>query len=131
MSSHAPDIDAFRAELQQQHADFVHVEPPRDSCAHIRFIGVFDRQAVIWDATVMRLDHYNRLAAHRGEAGSTQQFIEIGARQGDMRTIDIGLELERIDTGALLKTIIMVRKYKRLHPGRHEFGYRSLVRRLI
>ena len=131
MNSPDPDLDTFRTALQQQQVDFVHVELPRDSCAHIRFIGVFDKQAVIWDATVMTLDHYNRSAAPHGEADSSQQFIEIGARQGDMRTIDVGLELERIDTQVLHKTIIMIRKYKRLHTGRHEFGYRSLVRPLI
>ena len=125
------DVDTFRTVLLQQHVDFLHVEQPRNSCARIRFIGVFDRQAVIWNATVMTLEHYNQCAARRGEAGSRQQFIDIGERQGDLPTIDVGLELERIDTQVLHKTIIMIRKYKRLHTGRHEFGNRSLVRPLI
>ena len=36
--------------------------------------------------------------------------------------IRIGLQLERIDPQVILKTIIMVRKYRRLRTGRHEFS---------
>jgi hypothetical protein len=39
-----------------------------------------------------------------------------------MRSITIGLNVTAIDPPVLLKTTIMIRKYKRLHAGRHEFG---------
>jgi len=32
------------------------------------------------------------------------------------------LDIPRIDEPAILRTIIMIRNYKRLYPGRHEFG---------
>ena len=39
-----------------------------------------------------------------------------------MRSITIGLNVAAIDPPVLLKTTIMIRKYKRLRVGRHEFG---------
>jgi hypothetical protein len=121
-------IEEFRSVLEKHHADFIFALPAQDECAHVRFIGTFNDKPVIWDATIMTLAYYNTLAANAGRETSGSQFIDIGQASGDTRTIEIGLELDRIDEQAVLKTIIMIRKYKRLHTGRHEFGYTSLLR---
>ncbi|MDX1697174.1 MAG: hypothetical protein R3308_02760 [Thiohalobacterales bacterium] len=116
------DLTGFRQLLQRQGADYLHVEPPQDCHAHIRFVGTFEHEPVIWDATVMTLASAAAALPHAAAAVESRQFIVIGDRLDDMRRLDVGLALDRIDEPALLKTIIMIRKYKRLRRGRHAFG---------
>ena len=116
------DLTGFRQLLQRQAADYLHVDPPQDARAHIRFVGTFEREPVIWDATVMALACQDAGPAQGAAAGKSCQFIDIGDRLDDMRRLDVGLDLDRIDEPALIKTIIMIRKYRRLRRGRHEFG---------
>ena len=51
------------------------------------------------------------------------QYLDIGAgpEPGGL-PIRIGLGVQRIDRPTVIKAIIMVRNYKRLRVGRHEFG---------
>ena len=111
------DIDGFRKFLNRRRADYIHIESPLADRAHIRFIGAFAGKPVIWDATVMTLAYCKKA----GMAGNSR-FIEIGDHADDMCPITIGLDLDEIDEPDLLKTIIMIRKYRRLRRGRHEFG---------
>lgn len=76
----------------------------------------------LWDATVMTLAHYREFAGGAAAGPALRQFIEVGPQQGRMRRLVIALNVPEIDTPVLLKTIIMVRKYKRLRRGRHECG---------
>jgi hypothetical protein len=115
-------INAFRARLENERADFLYMAPPQDSCAHIRFIGLFANQPVIWDAKIMTLAHADAVVEGSRHTPATQQFIDIDTEGNDIRGIRIGLSLERIDMPAILKTIIMIRKYKRLHTGYHAFN---------
>lgn len=121
-------IDGFREELKLHNTGFVHTAPPQDECAHIRFIGTFDNKPVIWNATIMTNAHYSATVAAGEHEKTVKQFIDIGYSGGDVRDIEVCLDLNRIDEQVLLKTIIMVRKYKLLHTGRHNFGYSSRAR---
>ena len=121
-------LELFRDTLERNSAGFLYTAPAQENCAQIRFTGSFEGRPVIWDATIMTLDHCNAIGGGNERAHPDSQFIEIDEGDGDLRKIRIGLQLERIDEQAILKTIIMIRKYKHLHTGRHEFGYTSLVR---
>jgi len=83
--------------------------------AHIRFGGRFQGQNVTWDATVIALDAYPRRHLH------SPQYIEIGAARGTRVPITIGLHVAMIDVPTLTKTVVMIRNYRRLQEGRHEF----------
>ena len=121
MTDAAPDrLQQFRRELESGGDDYLHVAPPQPGCAYIRFTGPFEGLTTLWDARVMTLAHYRRLAG--ATAPALRQFIEVGPEQDQLRRLDIGLNVAQIDTPVLLKTIIMVRKYKRLRRGRHEYG---------
>lgn len=50
------------------------------------------------------------------------QFMEVGNTLKGITPITIALNLPEIDEGAILKTLIMVRKYKKLRPGLICFG---------
>jgi hypothetical protein len=119
-----PDQLNFRRDLDG--VQFRHVTPPRDECAHIRFTGRFRGKDVIWDATVLTLTYYYR--CHSGGNSTTKldhvvrQFIEVGKPAGNIHRLVVALNVPQIDVPALLKTIIMIRKYKHLAIGRHEYG---------
>ena len=115
-------IAAFRTRLQNEQADYLHMTPPQDTCVQIRFIGTFAGQPVIWDAKIMTLAHPGAATVGDSQAPGRHQFIDIDTDGDDIRGIRIGLSLGRIDAPAILKTIIMIRKYKRLHTGYHVFN---------
>jgi hypothetical protein len=114
-------FEDFRQALAKCGADYLMVSPCNGKSARIRFLGVFEDAPVIWDATI------RALACGRPEKGGVnttpqRQYLEIAPKGLALRCITVGLNVAAIDPPALLKTIIMVRKYKRLHAGRHEFG---------
>jgi hypothetical protein len=112
----------FRRKLEHSGRDYLHVAQPQPGHAHIRFTGPFEGRTILWDATVMTLVHYRGLAGGTDTAQPRRQFIEVGPEQNQLRKLVIGLNVAQINTPVLLKTIIMIRKYKRLHRGRHEYG---------
>lgn len=118
----ATAIETFRAELERTGQAYRLTARPAGDCAMLQFTGRFQGRDVIWNATVTTLARHNR--QHAGSSGplARRQFIDIAPGDGTVRDIVVGLDLATIDHPVLLKTIIMIRKYKRLHAGRHEFG---------
>jgi hypothetical protein len=92
---------------------------PAQTC-HFRFSGPFQGSEIVWDAYLQTLSYY--VNKHAGDLQSSRQFIEVGDSAESGRLIQIGLNLPVIDETVILKTLIMIRQYKRLAPGRHEFG---------
>ncbi|MDH3870969.1 MAG: hypothetical protein OEU44_02005 [Gammaproteobacteria bacterium] len=118
-------IRNFKEQLERDGVDYRPVTPTASDRAHIRFTGSFQGDEVIWDAVIVTLAHEFRELYPAGEqpaAGlSLPQFIEVGATADGMRKLRVGLNVPRIDAAVLHKTIIMIRNYKRLRPGRHEY----------
>lgn len=116
----------FNKELVRDGRDYRCMEPPARDHAHIRFTGTFQGDEVIWDAVIVTLAHEFRERYPAGERSTTNvslpQFIEVGATENGMRKLRVGLNVPRIDAATLHKTIIMIRNYKRLRPGRHEYA---------
>jgi hypothetical protein len=114
-------IEGFLSALAECGEDYLLVSQPDSATAHIRFPGTFEDAPVIWDATVRALQC--RDGEHEGiDTPPRRQYIDIAPEGFPMRSITIGLNVTAIDPPVLLKTTIMIRKYKRLHAGRHEFG---------
>ena len=101
----------FKAELAASGADYQCLTPLDARAVRLRFIGRFRGQEVVWDAELLAL----------GEDAAAQ-FIEIGAPGPQGVALRVGLRRDSIDRPTLLKTLIMVRNYKRLRPGRHLFN---------
>jgi hypothetical protein len=102
-------------------SDYRLVGTPHDDHVHVRFTGPFRGRQVTWDARIITLAHAARSRPANGTA-KLRQFIEVGRDNGGTRQLRIGLNLDRIDEPAILKTIIMIRQYRRLQEGRHEYG---------
>jgi hypothetical protein len=79
-----------------------------DARTDIRFSGPFEGRDVVWAA---------RVEATRG-----RQFIAIGEPDGAVFPLHVGLNVGIVDAPVLARTVIMIRRYKRLRRGRHEFG---------
>lgn len=102
------ELDALAAELRRSGAEYRLSQPPGETEARFEFIGRFDGAPVIWEVRLLALGVDER-----------EQFIDIEPGGGMRRRVSVGLALARIDPPAILKTVIMVRNYKRLRAGRH------------
>lgn len=110
----------FEQQLATQQKKYQLLSPLGQAYCHIRFTGPFHGEVIIWDAHLQSLAYY--LMTHAAAAQATRQFIEVGAAGEAGRAIQIGLNVPVIDEPAILKTLVMIRQYKLLAPGRHEFG---------
>lgn len=104
----AGELAALEAELRRRQTEYRLSGTPGETEARFEFIGRFDQAPVVWETRLLALG-----------AGEGEQFIEIGPARGERRVLTVGLALERIDPPAILKTVIMIRNYKRLREGRH------------
>ena len=117
------DIDAFNQKIAATGHDFECLTPMNQAAVQFRFVGKFIDESVIWDAHLYTLAYYVYEVAKLSQKGtSIRQFIHVGDVDNMGRKIEIGLNLSLIDRPAIIKTMIMVRQYKRLTNGRHEYG---------
>jgi hypothetical protein len=106
------DVDVFTNYLREWKKDWLLVERRGDQYAHLRFTGLFQGKGVVWDC------QFSTLA----EARARRNFIAIGLPGVHGVPLQVGLSVAVIDTPAIEKMIIMIRHYKRLKVGRHEYG---------
>jgi len=112
--------EQFEQQLASQGQAYQLVTPLDQAHCHFRFSGSFLGERIIWDAYLQTLAYYVRNHA-LGNQG-VRQYIDVGETGEFGRLIHIGLNLPVIDHASILKTLVMVRQYKRLAPGRHDFG---------
>jgi hypothetical protein len=60
--------------------------------------------------------------ARGGGAAASRQFIEVGAETPGGVLLAVGLDISEIDPPTLAKTVTMIRQWRRLARGRHEFA---------
>lgn len=93
---------------------------------YIQFEGRLKNQSVVWNACIRTIEEFSQSQA---VADDPKQFIDIQL-QGDIYMLEVGLNVQQIDQATIERTIIMIRNYKRLQPGRHEYGAQSKTRTL-
>ena len=101
--------------------DFEYLGEPEPDRADITFKARFEGEMLSWQATVMTLSWYARQESPR-RATANRQFIDMQTPKNGTCRVSVGLCVDRIDPQVLMKTVIMLRQYKRLRPGRHEYG---------
>lgn len=89
------------------------LDAPGGPQVRLRFTGPFDGRTVIWDA-LFRIARENEPNA-----------IEIGPEGAEGILLTVTLALPCFDLPAIRNAVIMIRQYKRLRPGRHEYGMRG------
>lgn len=80
------------------------------------FTGPFEGKTVTWDAT------FTALSANEESPAPQRNFIEIGDKSEKGITLKVGLNVSCIDAPTVRKAMMMIRQYKRLARGRHEYG---------
>lgn len=106
-------------------ADYETLEPVGGDRLRLRFEGPFEGRVVTWNATFVTL---RRLAAEQPDK-VWRNFIDIGEPAGDSAPLTVGLNVERFDQRTITMAVMMVRRYKRLRRGRHEYGAPFLAER--
>ncbi len=119
---------AMSGSISQNKLVYEALEPLDGPSARIRFSGRLQGREVIWQARLRTLEDVwrERLAARELPADTPmtlRQYIDI-ARDGDPAAwpLEVALAVPAIDAPTAFKTIIMIHNYKRLAPGRHEYG---------
>lgn len=103
--------------------DYELLSPLAQPVVHVRFRGVFEHKTTIWDAYIYSLAAYAKEKRTLGDPRyPLRPFIDVGELTNVGRRINIGLALDKIEQPTIIKTMIMIRQYKRLRAGRHEFG---------
>ena len=115
-------VSRFRKDIAHTGKDYLHIPPSGDKCAHILFAGVFLGTDVIWDAHIMTLQYASRARDPDERQAGLRQFMEVGAIDNGIVKLTLGLYEPEINPAVLTKSIIMIRKYRLLQTGRHEFG---------
>jgi len=114
-------IDEFRSILAVKNETYLLVSQLPAKKVYLQFEGTLKAKPVVWNACVRTVEDYSE----RHDVGcDPKQFIDIQmVKHGYL--LEIALNLVQIDQAVIERTIIMIRKYKQLQPGRHEYGARS------
>ena len=123
-----PPIEAITSRLGVADSDYLCLSALPDSAVHVQFLGRFQDRPVIWDATIYTLVRYHQERSPASASSApdffARFFMEITPATDDTYRIEVGLYLPFIDEPTIKKTIVMIRNYKRLKFGRHEWGDR-------
>jgi hypothetical protein len=95
------------------------LDSPGGEKLRLRFSGPFEGRVINWDATLFTPTAW---AAVHGGGEPQRNIIEIGDEGGHGITLNICLKVGCIDRPTIRKAVLMVRQYKRLQHGRHEYG---------
>jgi len=115
------DAGIFSRYLEETGEPFLLLDRQGNRQAHIRFTGPWQGRAVVWDCTFVILAH-EREQAEGAASSATGCYIDIGPPGDTGIPLRVCLDLPGIDLPAIRKMIIMIRNYRRLRSGRHDFG---------
>ncbi|TCV85363.1 hypothetical protein [Sulfurirhabdus autotrophica] len=116
-----PQVIVFLQELAEQKSDYICTSTLPDTQVSLRFTSNFQKRPVIWDTSITTLQHYYQ----NRDQDTGLQFMEIQESSDSIYKLTVGLNLPIIDIPVIKKTIIMIRNYKLLRIGRHEWGKQS------
>jgi len=118
------DPAIFGEYLRRTGQAFVLLGELQDQRARVRFNGRFEAAEVVWDCefVTLRSEWQHQAAGSRDDVDGLRSFIDIGAPAERGVPVRVGLDVAHIDRPAILKMMVMMRNYKRLRRGRHEFG---------
>lgn len=93
--------------LHQENSDY----------AHLQFSGPFQGREVCWDT------HFYTLEACPYVSSDTNKgYIEINPVNDNEMKLVVALNITEINHPAILKMMIMIRQYRNLAVGKHEYG---------
>lgn len=88
--------------------------------AHLQFTGSFQRKTVTWDTHFFTLESY--VAQQKCNDKNLKQFINIEPVESNVLKLTIALKIPVVNHQNIQKMMIMIKQYKNLSIGRHEYG---------
>ena len=110
-------IDLLFKRLTESPVEYIADSIIGEDSAVVKFTGEFEGEPVIWNAMIVALN--------ARPSQSTTQYIEIAPLEHHGKNsldVKIGLFVTKIDEPTVIKVIKMIRQYKNLSRGRHEFS---------
>lgn len=122
--STSSDVDRAARALESLLAgrDYVCSDELPAAAASVQFLGIFHGRHVAWKMTLFALDGPRGDAGASSPSGSSRHFMEVAAAPDGAFALAVGLHVFAIDEPTIRKTLVMVRNFKRLELGRHEWG---------
>ena len=108
-------VEALRRSLKDKEQSYLLFSNLPATRAKLQFEGVLN------NACVRTIDDY---ALNNEVAPDPKQIINVAIVNGRYK-LEVALHMKQIDSAVLERTIIMIRKYKALKVGFHEYGARS------
>lgn len=96
------------------------IEQVNTQYAHIEFEGVFQGETVTWDTHFFTLDGYS--TENSDNQNTAKQFIHIQKSNTGTTELTLALKISEINTPNIQKMMVMIKQYKNLAIGRHEYG---------
>ena len=117
------DVQRFSAFLEKSALSCLVIEQAADR-VELRFTGPFKGCDVVWHCEFVTLEAELTRLAQRGceLPDGLRNFIEVGELRPGGIPLRVGLALPCIDASAIDKMMLMIRLYKNLRCGRHEYG---------
>jgi hypothetical protein len=119
------NLSAFKREVAKSGKNFLALSPIPALTVHIKFTGKLNELDVVWDATIQTLAAHlaeNPPAAPLTKSSALSSFMQVEPPHDGVSVLKVVLAVPLIDEATIKKTIIMIRCYKRLQVGYHEFG---------
>ena len=96
------------------------LEELRPDQAYFRCSGTYRSKPIEWTVRLFTL--YSYLQAHSPEVSQARQMMHTRLTDEGCGEVTVALNLEVINHAAIVKTIMMIRQWKGLGPGHHEWG---------
>ena len=94
--------------------------PIGESRVIVEFTGNFEAHPVLWQATLVALN-VEAVTWDLERSRPGKQYISVSVEDADSPQVEIGLSVDVINEPTVLKAITMLRQYRNLRRGRHEF----------
>ena len=90
--------------------------------AHVKFTGSFKGEIVTWDTDFYTLEGF--LEEENINDTNLKQFIDIRPLplQSGVMKLTVVLNINKVNEPSIQKMMIMIKHYKKLSLGRHEYG---------
>ena len=118
-------VASLKHELAKRGGNYIGLSAVPALKVHIQFLGKLEDEEVLWDATVQTLASYladNPPAKSTKKIPQVRSFMQVEESREGVSQLTVILAVPLIDEPTLQKTMIMIRCYKRLKVGYHEFG---------
>ena len=134
-SSSKVSVESVKQEIAKSGKNYLALSSIPALKVQLYFTGKLAETEVLWDATVQTLASFLqeslpdstpikkiRQRKNSQQSNKPASFIEVAAPHNGVSKLKVVLPIPLIDEPTIKKTIIMIRCYKRLKVGYHEFG---------